>query len=71
MRRCAMRALDEQQQMIRIDRLGEEVHGAFLHRRHRILDAAVRGHDDHWQLGSSSLAARSTAKPSPLGSFSR
>ena len=37
--------------MIGIDRLGEEVERAFLHRRDRVLDAAERRHDDDRQLG--------------------
>ena len=45
------RARDEQQQVIGIDRLGEEVERAFLHRGHRVLDAAVRGHHDDRQVG--------------------
>ena len=45
------RPLDHQQQVIGIDGLGEKVHRAFLHRRHRVLDAAVRGHHDDRQLG--------------------
>ena len=44
------RALHHQQQMIGIDRLGEEVERAFLHRRDRVLDAAERGHHDDRQL---------------------
>ena len=38
------RALDQQQQMIGIDRLGQEIDCAFLHRHNRVLDAAERGH---------------------------
>ena len=37
--------------MIGIDRLGEKVERALLHRRHGILDAAVRGHHDHRDVG--------------------
>ena len=48
------RAFDHQQQVIRIDRLGQEVHRALAHRGHRVLDAAVGGHDDD-------LAARDRA----------
>ena len=44
------RALDHQQQMIGIDRLGEKVERAFLHRRDRVLNAAERGHHDDRQL---------------------
>jgi len=43
--------MDEEQQMIGIDRLGEKVERAFLHRRHGVLNAAERGHHDHGQLG--------------------
>ena len=45
------RALHHQQQVIGIDGLGQEVHRAFPHRRHGVLDAAVGGHDDDLQLG--------------------
>ena len=41
------RALHDEHQMIGVDRFGEEVHRALLHRRDRILNAAVRGHDNH------------------------
>jgi hypothetical protein len=41
------RALHHQQQVIGIHRLGEEVERALLHRRHGVLDAAKRRHDDH------------------------
>ena len=44
-------ALDQQQQMIGIDRLGQEIDCAFLHRHNRVLDAAERGHDNNRQLG--------------------
>ena len=44
------RPLDHQQQVIGIDGLGEKVHRAFFHRRHGILDAAIRGHHDNRQL---------------------
>ncbi len=36
--------------MVRVDRLGEDVHRALLHRHDRILNAAVGGHDDHLQF---------------------
>ena len=45
------RAADQQHQVIGIDRLGEKVERAFLHRRHGILDAAVGGHHDHRHVG--------------------
>ena len=45
------RAAHEQQQVIGIDRLGEEVERPFLHRRHRVLDAAVGGHHDDRHVG--------------------
>ena len=48
--------------MIRIDGLGQEVHRAFLHRGHGILDAAVGGHDDDLQLGIELLGGAQHAK---------
>ena len=45
------RTLHHQEQMIGIDRLGEKVERTLLHRRHGILDAAVRGHHDDGKLG--------------------
>ena len=45
------RALDHQQQMIGIDRLGEKVERAFLHRRDGVLDAAEGRHHDDGQFG--------------------
>ena len=44
------RALDEQQEVIRVDRLGKKVERPFLHRRDRILHVAERGHHDDRQL---------------------
>jgi hypothetical protein len=43
-------ALDHQEKMIGIDGLGQEVHRAFLHCGHRVLDAPVRGHDDNRKI---------------------
>ena len=43
-------ALDEQQKMVGINRLGQEVERPFLHRRHRVLNAAKRGHHDDRKL---------------------
>ena len=37
--------------MIGIDRLGQEIESAFLHRRDRILNVAEGGHHDHRQFG--------------------
>ncbi len=45
------RAGNEEEQMIGVDGLREEVHRPFLHRGHRILDAAVGGHDDDRNVG--------------------
>ena len=45
------RTRHQQQQMIGIDRLGEEIERALLHRLDGVLDAAVRGHDDDRQFG--------------------
>ncbi len=61
------RTLDHQQQMIGIDGLGEEVERAFLHRRHRVLDAAERGHHDHGQLGVELLGGAQHAKTVAVG----
>ena len=44
------RALHDERQVVRIDRLGEEIHRAFLHRRDCVRNAAVRGHDHHLQF---------------------
>ena len=54
------RTLDHQQQMVGIDRLGEEVERAFLHRRHRVLKLPNAVITMTGSSGSSSLAARST-----------
>ena len=61
------RAADEQQQVIRIDRLGEEVERPFLHRRHGVLDAAVRRHDDDRHVGVDFLRGAQHAEPVPFG----
>ena len=61
------RALDHQQQMIGIDRLGEEVERAFLHRRDGVLDAAERGHDDDRQLGIELLRRAQHAEAVAVG----
>ena len=44
------RVLHEQRQAVGVYRLGEEVDRAFLHRRDRLLNAAIGGHDDHLQF---------------------
>ncbi len=61
------RPRDHEQQMIGIDRLGEEVHRAFLHSRDRILDAAVRGHHDHGQFRVELLGRAQHAETVALG----
>ena len=43
--------VEQQQQVLGVDRLGEEGGGAFLHGPHRVLDRAEGGHHDHGQLG--------------------
>ena len=43
-------AADEQEQVLGVDRLGEEVEGPFLHRADGVLERAERGHDDHRDL---------------------
>ena len=61
------RALDQQQQVIGIDRLGEEVERAFLHRRDRVLDAAERRHHDDRQLRVEFLGRAQDAEAVALG----
>ena len=53
--------------MIGIDRLGEEVQRALLHRLDGVLDAAVGGHDDHRQLGVDFLGGPQHAHAVALG----
>ena len=53
--------------MIGIDGLGEEVEGAVLHRLDGVLDAAVRGHHDHGQLGVELLGGAQHAHAVALG----
>ena len=45
------RARDEKAEKVRLDRLGDEVLGAALHRVHGGLDRAERGHHDHRKGG--------------------
>ena len=61
------RAGDEQQQVIGIDGLRQEVHRPFLHRRDRVLDAAVGGHDDDGDVGVDLLGGTEHAEAVPLG----
>ena len=61
------RALDHQQQVIGIDRLGQEVHRPFLHRRHRVLDAAVGGHHDDRQFRVELLGGAQHAEAVAVG----
>ena len=56
------RAIDHQQKMVGVDRLREKVERAFLHRRHRVLNAAVGGHHDDRQLGIQFLRRTQHAK---------
>ena len=57
------RALDHQQQVIGIDRLGEKVQRAFPHGRHGVLNAAERGHHDHRHLGIELLGGTQHTEP--------
>ena len=57
------RAFDHQQQVIGIDRFGEEVERAFPHRRHGVLDAAERRHHDDRHLGIELLRGAQHAEP--------
>ena len=52
--------------MIGIDRLGEKVERAFLHRGNRVLDAAERGHHHHLKLGIELLGSPQDAEPVAL-----
>ena len=61
------RAVDQQQQMIGIDRLGEEVERPFLHRRDGVLDAAVGGHDDDRHVGVDFLRRAQHAEAVAVG----
>ena len=61
------RALDEQQQVIGIDRLGEKIERAFLHRRDGVLDVAERRHHDDGQLGIELLGGAQHAEPVAFG----
>ena len=61
------RPLDEQQQVIGIDRLGEKVERAFLHRRDGVLDVAECGHHDDRQLGVQVLRGAQHAKTIAIG----
>ena len=45
------RPVQQQEQVVGVDRLREEVGGALLHRPHRLLHRAVGGHDDDRGLG--------------------
>ena len=45
------RALHQHQQVIGVDRLGEEIEGAVFHRRDGVLHGAVSGHDDDGHIG--------------------
>ena len=48
--------------MIGLDRFRQEIHRPFTHRRHRVLDAAVRGHHDDRQIGIELLRGAEDAK---------
>ena len=61
------RARDEQGQVIGIDGLGEKIERAFFHRGDGILDAPVRRHDDHRDVGVELLRRAQHAEPIALG----
>ena len=61
------RTFDHQQQMLRIDRLRQEVHRPFLHCRHGVLNAGIGRHDDHLQLGIDLLCRAQHAEAIPRG----
>ena len=60
-------ARHQQQQVIGIDRLREKIERAFLHRRHRVLDAAVGGHDDDRDVGVDLLGGAQHAEAVAIG----
>ncbi len=45
-------SIDEEEQMVEVDGLGQEIGGALADRPHRVLDRPERGHDDHVGLGA-------------------
>ena len=57
------RAGNQQQEVVRVDRLGEEVHRSLFHRLDSVLDAAVGGHHDDRDLGVELLGRPQYAKP--------
>ena len=59
------RARDQEQEVVRIDRLGQKVEGAFLHRGHGVLDATVGGHHDDGRCGVLLLGGPQHAEPVP------
>ena len=61
------RACHEQQEMIGIDGFGEKVERAFLHRRHRVLDAAVGSHHDDRDIGVDLLGRAQHAEAITIG----
>ena len=61
------RAADQQQQMIGVDRLREKVERALFHRGDGVLDAPVRGHDDHRNVGVDLLGRAEHAEAVTLG----
>ncbi len=61
------RARDNEEQVVGIDGLGQEVQRPFLHGHHRVLNAAVRGHDDDHYLGVEVLGRAQHAEPVALG----
>ena len=61
------RPLDHQQQDVGIDRLGKKIERSLLHRRHRVVNAAERGHDNDRQLGLDILGRAQDADPVAFG----
>jgi hypothetical protein len=44
-------ALEEQDEVLGVDGLGQEIGGALLHRAHGVVDGGERGHDDDGHVG--------------------
>ena len=55
--------LDAVRQFLQIDRLGEEIKGPFLERRHGCVDGPVAGHEDHGGVGSPILGDAQQFEP--------
>ncbi len=59
-------AADDEQQVVGIDRLGEEIEGAVAHCRHGVLHAAIGRHDDDGNVGVGGLHGAQHAEAIPV-----